>query len=58
MRTQKGTPVTEHLSNSRKIFLHLVERYRVLDHKKVATLREERDYEGLELLIIEHLLGV
>jgi xylose isomerase len=58
MRTQKGTPVTTHLSNSRKFFLHLVEKYRSLNHEQVANYRDARDYESLECLIMEHLLGV
>ena len=57
MRTQNGNPVSAHLSNSRKIFLKLVEKYRALDHEKVAELRDARDHEALELLIVEHLLG-
>lgn len=57
MRTQTGSPVTEHLTNSRKIFLRLVEKYRALDHAKVEQFREARDYEALEFFIIEHLLG-
>jgi xylose isomerase len=58
MRTQAGSPVTAHLVNSREIFLHLVDKYRSLDHAKVAAFREARDYEGLELMIMKHLLGV
>jgi len=58
MRTQKGTPVTTHLSNSRKFFLHLVDKYRSLNQEQVAIYRDARDYEGLECLIMEHLLGV
>jgi xylose isomerase len=58
MRTQKGTPVTTHLSNSRKFFLHLVDKYRSLNQEQVANYRDARDYESLECLIMEHLLGV
>jgi xylose isomerase len=58
MRTQKETPVTTHLSNSRKFFLHLVEKYRSLNQEQIANYRDARDYEGLECLIMEHLLGV
>ena len=57
MRTQPGLPVTAHLANSREIFLMLVAKYRSLDHALVATLRESRDYEALELHLIKHLLG-
>ncbi len=58
MRTQKGSPVTVHLRNSREIFLHLVEKYRALDGELVRQYREARDYEALECYILKHLLGV
>ncbi len=58
IRTQRGCPVTEHLTNSRTIFLHLVEKVRTLDNALVKQLREARDYEALELYIVRHLLGV
>ena len=58
MRTQAGSPVTAHLTNSREIFLWLVDKYRSLDHARVAELRDARDYEALELHIIRHLLGI
>ena len=57
MRTQKGLPVTAHLTNSREIFLRLVDTSRSVDHALVAQLRDARDYEALELYIIKHLLG-
>jgi xylose isomerase len=58
MRTQRGSPVTEHLANSRTLFLHLVEKVRSLDQKLVEQMRDARDYEALELYILRHLLGV
>ncbi|MEI6873224.1 MAG: xylose isomerase, partial [Verrucomicrobiota bacterium] len=58
MRTQRGTPVTDHLKNSRELFLHLVDKVRSLDQKLVQQLRDARDYEGLELTILKHLIGV
>lgn len=57
MRTQKGYPVTEHLKNSRELFLLLVEKVRTLDNTLVQQYRDARDYEGLELYILKHLLG-
>ncbi len=57
MRTQQGTPVTEHLKNSRQIFLDLVAKARAYDRKRVQAFRDARDYEGLELYTIQHLLG-
>ena len=57
MRTQKAEVATKHLSNSREIFLRLLEKVRTFDTKAEAELIKARDYEGLELLIINHLLG-
>jgi xylose isomerase len=58
MRTQAGCPVTAHLSNSRSLFLTLVEKVRTIDQKLVAQYRDARDYEALELYILRHLMGV
>ena len=57
MRTQKADVATKHLSNSRTIFLKLVELARSLDESKVEKLVAERDYEELDLLIMNHLLA-
>ena len=57
MRTQKQDVATKHLSNSRTIFLRLVELVRSLDQRKIDELLAERDYEELDLLIINHLMG-
>ena len=57
MRTQKDEVATKHLSNSRTIFLRLVELVRSLDNSKVEKLVAERDYEELDMLIINHLMG-
>ncbi len=57
MRTQKEEVATKHLSNSRTIFLKLLELSRSLDEAKVEALIAERDYEELDLLILRHLLG-
>jgi len=58
IRTQRGCPVTDHLRNSRELFLHLVDKVRALDQSLIAQCREARDYEALELYILKHLLGV
>ena len=58
MRTQKQEVATKHLSNSRTIFLRLVELVRSLDKNKVAKLIQQRDYEELDMLIINHLMGL
>ncbi len=57
MRTQNGAPVVEHLKSSRQIFLSLLEKARSYDRKRVEEYRQARDYEGLELYTIQHLLG-
>ena len=57
MRTQKQEVATKHLSNSRTIFLRMVELVRSLDKSKVDALVQQRDYEELDMLIIDHLMG-
>ncbi|MDD4102603.1 MAG: TIM barrel protein [Kiritimatiellae bacterium] len=57
MRTQKLGASTKHLSNSRTIFLKLLEVVRGLDQKAVDSLIAERDYEELDLFIINALMG-
>jgi xylose isomerase len=57
MRTQKQEVATKHLRNSREIFLRLVKLVRSLDKNKVDKLVKQRDYEELDMLIINHLMG-
>jgi len=57
MRTQKLDVSTKHLSNSRKVFLRLLELSRNVDESKIEALIAERDYEELDMLIMDHLLG-
>jgi xylose isomerase len=58
MRTQKQDVSTKHLSNSRTIFLKLLEVSRNIDDKKMDSLIGTRNYEELDLLIMNHLLGM
>jgi xylose isomerase len=58
MRTQKGRSPTAHLANSREIFLHLVEKVRSYDHDAEQAFIDARDYEGLEMYVLRHLMGV
>lgn len=58
MRTQQPAPVTAHLSNSRQIFLHLVDKVRSFDRDREQQYIAARDYESLELYVIQHLLGI
>jgi xylose isomerase len=57
MRTQKAEVATKHLRKSREIFLALVKLVQKLDKIKVKKLIAERDYEELDMLIINHLMG-
>jgi xylose isomerase len=58
MRTQKAEVATKHLSNSRRIFLALVEKVRTFDKKIEQQCIANRDYEALDLAIQEHLMGI
>jgi xylose isomerase len=58
MRTQKGWPVTVHLENSRRTFLHLVDKVRSGDGRLVQQFRDARDYEALDAYLLAHLMGV
>jgi xylose isomerase len=58
MRTQKADVATKHLSNSRKIFLALVEKVRSFDKNIEKQFTDARDYEGLEMAHLAHLMGV
>ncbi len=57
MRTQKPESATRHLTNSRSVFLRLVEKVRTFPAAVEQQCRANRDYEALELAVIEHLLG-
>jgi xylose isomerase len=58
MRTSKPEHATRHLANSRKMFLHLVEKVRTFDSNIEKQAVANRDYEELEMAILEHLMGV
>ncbi len=57
MRTQKPETATRHLSNSRAIFLRLVEKVRTFPKDVEKQCIASRDYEALELAVLEHLMG-
>ncbi len=57
MRTQKDNAATRHLANSRRIFLRLLEISRGLKEEKLQEMIRRRDYEALEMHIVENLLG-
>jgi xylose isomerase len=58
MRTQPHEIAYRHLGNSKEIFLQLVEVVRKVDPQEVQEFITTRDYEGLELLILKHLMGL
>jgi hypothetical protein len=39
------------------MFFHLLEKVRTYDRKRVEQYRKNRDYEGLDLYTMKHLLG-
>lgn len=55
MQTRKDVAATKHLSNSRFVFMRLLEVSRNLDEKKMQELIANRYYEEPERLIIENL---
>lgn len=57
MRTTLQEHQTKHLANSREVFLTLVEKVRTLDRETERQLIAARDYEGLEIFILRHLMG-
>jgi xylose isomerase len=57
MRTTKQGDATRHLANSRAVFLRLVELARSMDAAKVEAFRAARDYEGLEMYVMQRLMG-
>jgi xylose isomerase len=58
MRTQKQDVATKHLANSRAIFLRLVDLVRSFNTAKVEELIKQRDYEELDMLVVNHLMGM
>jgi xylose isomerase len=57
MRTQKDEVATRHLSNSREIFMHLLEVSRSLNETEIDNFIIRRNYEELEMYIISKLLN-
>lgn len=57
-RTTSPDHWSAHLENSRNTFMHLVAKARSFDEKQAASFIAQRDYQGLDQMVIEHLLGV
>jgi xylose isomerase len=57
MRTQKDEVATKHLTNSKEIFLKLLDISRKINDKFIIKCQQERNYEELDLYIMKSLLG-
>jgi xylose isomerase len=56
-RTTKPEHWMDHLVNSRRTFLRLLDKARAFDEKRAQQLIADRDYQALDQMVIEHLLG-
>ena len=56
-RTTRVEHWLAHLDNSRRTFLKLVAKARAFDERKAQQLIAERNYQDLDQMVIEHLLG-
>jgi len=57
MRSTRAEDQVKHLTNSRDMFLRLLDVVHRVDTMKVETFRLARDYEGLERYVVWHLMG-
>ena len=57
IRTQKPAAALKHLRNSRAVFLRLLELSRGISQTRWAELVADRDYEELDMLILDALMG-
>jgi xylose isomerase len=57
MRTTSQEECMYHLSHSRNVFLRLLEVVRGVDEARVEQFRRNRQYEQLEMLILDALMG-
>ena len=57
MRTQKADAANKHLTNSREVFLKLVDKVRTFPKDLEQQCTADRDYEALELAVLSHLMG-
>src|SRR5213595_3128437 len=56
-RTTRVEHWMKHLDNSRRTFLRLVEKVHTFDEGRASKLIANRDYQALDQMVIEHLLG-
>jgi xylose isomerase len=57
IRTQKDGMAVRHLTNSRKLFVHLLEVRRSMNRSTMQAMISARDYEALDMYIIKSLMG-
>jgi xylose isomerase len=57
LRTQPANLATKHLRNSLSTYLRLIEISRSLDRHRIDELIAVRDYEELDWLILNSLMG-
>jgi xylose isomerase len=56
-RTTKVEHWMDHLTNSRRTFLKLIEKARSFDEGAAKQMIADRNYQALDQMVIEHLLG-
>ena len=56
-RATKTEHCVDHLANSRDTFLRLLEKVRTFDETQAKALIADRNYQALDQMVIEHLLG-
>lgn len=56
-RTTRPEHWLKHLGNSRRTFLRLLDKARSYPEAKAAELIQDRNYQDLDQLVLEHLLG-
>jgi len=56
-RTTKPEHWMDHLLNSRRTFVRLLEKVRSFDERAAQRLIADRNYQALDQMVIEHLLG-
>lgn len=57
MRTQKAEVAHRHLCNSRTVFLRLLQKVRTFPREVEQQCIANRDYEALEMAVLEHLMS-
>ena len=57
-RTTREEHFLQHLENSKRTFQHLVKKARTYPEKEADKLIADRNYQDLDQLVLEHLLGV